>query len=178
MQGPTIETERLVLRPPVEADLEGWASFMADEESARFVGGVQPRPLAWRSMATMTGSWALKGFGMFSVLEKASGMWVGRLGPWQPEGWPGTEVGWGIVRAHWGKGFATEGAAAAIDWAFEALGWEDVIHCVDPANVGSVAVANRLGSANRGPGRMAPPFDHYDVDIWGQTREQWRRRAR
>jgi RimJ/RimL family protein N-acetyltransferase len=178
--GPTIETDRLILRPPAEADLDGWASFMADERSARFVGGVQSRALAWRSMATMTGSWALKGFGMFSVLEKGSGRWVGRLGPWQPEGWPGTEVGWGISCAHWGKGYATEGATAAIDWAFDALGWDDVIHCIDPANAASIAVAERLGSANRGPGRMAPPFDNYDVDIWGQTREQWhvRRRAR
>ena len=176
--GPTLETDRLILRPPQEADLDGWAAFMADEESARFVGGVQPREVAWRFMATMTGSWALKGFGMFSVIEKASGRWVGRLGPWQPEGWPGTEVGWGILREHWGRGYATEGAAAAMDWAFEMLGWDDVIHCIDPANAGSIAVAERLGSTNRGPGRMAPPFDEHPVDIWGQTREEWRSRRR
>jgi RimJ/RimL family protein N-acetyltransferase len=178
--GPTLETDRLVLRPPQEDDLDGWAAFMGDEESARFVGGAQPRAVAWRFMATMTGSWALKGFGMFSVVEKASGRWIGRLGPWQPEGWPGTEVGWGIAREHWGRGYATEGAAAAMDWAFDALGWADVIHCIDPANAGSVGVARRLGSVNRGPGRMAPPFENHPIDIWGQTREEWRgaRRAR
>ena len=176
MLGPTLETRRLVLRPPREEDLDGWAAFMADEESARFVGGVQPREVAWRFMATMTGSWALKGFGMFSVVEKASGRWIGRLGPWQPEGWPGTEVGWGVLREHWGKGYATEGSAAAIDWAFDVLGWNDVIHCIDPANADSVAVARRLGSANRGPGRMAPPFENHPIDIWGQTRAEWRER--
>ena len=171
--GPTIETNRLILRVPEQRDLDGWAAFLGDEESARFLGGVQPRATAWRSMATMTGSWALKGFGMFSVIEKASGRWVGRLGPWQPEGWPGTEVGWGILREHWGKGYATEGATAAIDWAFDALGWDDVIHCIDPENLGSIGVAERLGSKNRGPGRIPPPFEHHRVDIWGQSRSEW-----
>jgi RimJ/RimL family protein N-acetyltransferase len=128
-------------------------------------------------MATMAGSWVLKGFGMFSVIEKESGRWVGRLGPWQPEGWPGTEVGWGIARAHWGKGYATEGASAAVDWAFETLGWSEVIHCVDAANRGSIAVAERLGSVHRGSGILPPPFA-FPVEIWSQTRDEWRRREK
>jgi RimJ/RimL family protein N-acetyltransferase len=175
MLGPTLETERLILRPPVEADLDGWAEMMADEEAARYVGGVQPRAAAWRGMATMAGSWALKGFGMFSAIEKAGGKWVGRMGPWQPEGWPGPEVGWGLVRSAWGKGYATEGSAAAMAWAFEALGWEEAIHCIDPANAGSVRVAERLGSRRRGTGRLPPPYEAIAVEIWGQTRDEWAR---
>lgn len=174
LPGPTLETARLVLRPPIEADFDGWAALMADEEGSRFIGGPQARPAAWRGLASMAGSWALRGFGMFSVVEKSSGRWIGRLGPWQPEGWPGTEVGWGLVKSAWGKGFATEGAARAIDWAFDHLGWDEVIHCIDPDNAGSIAVARRLGSVNRGPGRLPPPFETYPVDIWGQTRTQWR----
>lgn len=177
MLGPTIETSRLILRPPVEDDLDGWAAFFADEETVRFLGGVQPRETAWRFMATMAGSWALKGFSMFSVVEKETGRWVGRLGPWQPEGWPGTEVGWGILREYRGRGYATEGAAAAMDWAFQTLGWTEVVHCIDPANIGSIGVAERLGSVNRGPGRLPPPFDGAPVDIWGQSRDEWRRRS-
>src|SRR5688572_28522548 len=146
MLGPTLETDRLILRPPIEADLDGWARMMADEEAARFVGGVQPRAGSWRGLACMAGSWALKGFGMFSVIDKESGEWVGRLGPWQPADWPGTEVGWGLVRDSWGKGYATEGSAASMDWAFDHLGWDEVIHCIDPANIASAGVAKRLGS--------------------------------
>ena len=174
--GPTLETERLILRPPTQADLDGWAEFMADPDCARFVGGVQARATSWRSMAAMTGSWALLGFGMFSVIEKSSGRWVGRLGPWRPEGWPGTEVGWGLHPTAHGKGYAVEGSTAAIDWAFDALGWTEVIHCIDPENTASQRVAERLGSHNQGPGRMPPPFDHLPVDIWGQSREAWRER--
>ena len=176
MLGPTLETERLILRPPVEADLDGWAAFAADERSARFVGGVQPRAAAWRSMAAMTGSWALKGFGMFSVIEKASGRWVGRLGPWSPEGWPGTEVGWGVLTEVQGRGYASEGATAAIDWAFDALEWTDVIHCIDPDNTPSQRLAQRLGSRLRGPTQLPPPYEGLPAEIWGQTRDQWRAR--
>jgi RimJ/RimL family protein N-acetyltransferase len=158
--GPILETERLLLRPPVEEDLDGWAALMADEDSSGFIGGPVGRAAAWRGIAAMAGSWALKGFSMFSVVEKQSGRWIGRVGPWQPEGWPGTEVGWGLLKDSWGKGYAAEAAARTMDWAFDGLGWEDIIHCIDPRNGPSIALAERLGSTNRGPGRLPAPFEH------------------
>ena len=176
--GPTLETDRLILRPPVQPDLDAWAAFMADEEAAKFIGGTAPRSTVWRGMASMAGSWALLGFGMFSVLERATGRWVGRLGPWCPEGWPGTEIGWGLSRETWGRGYATEGSIAAIDWAFDALGWTEVIHSIAPDNLASQKVAERLGSTLRGPGRLPPPFHDVPIEIWGQSREQWRSRRR
>jgi len=176
MLGPTLETDRLLLRPPQEEDLDGWAALLGDEETGRFVGGPVARPAAWRSMATIVGHWALRGFGMFSMIEKGSGRWIGWSGPHLPEDWPGTEVGWSLRRDAWGKGYATEGAARAMDWAFDHLGWDEVIHCIDPENTGSVAVAKRLGSTNRGPGRLPPPFHEFKLDIWGQSRDEWKRR--
>lgn len=75
-----------------------------------------------------------------------------------------------------GKGYATEAATAAIDWAFDALGWTQVIHSISPGNAASQAVATKLGARNRGPGRLPPPLADVPVDIWGQTREEWRQR--
>jgi RimJ/RimL family protein N-acetyltransferase len=171
-----LETSRLLLRVPRVTDLDSFAAMMADEETARFIGGVAPRAATWRTLMTMIGSWHANGFAMFSVYEKDTGQWVGRLGPWMPEGWPGTEVGWGIIRERWGCGYATEGAAAAIDWAFDHLGWTRVIHCIDPANTASQAVARKLGSRNLAPGTLPPPFQDAPIDIWGQSREEWRAR--
>ena len=169
---PTLETERLILRAPQPEDFEPWAAFCADEEVTRFLGGVQTREMAWRTMCGMAGAWLVRGFSMFSVIEKASGRWVGRLGPWQPEGWPGTEVGWGLAREAWGKGYATEGAEAAIDWAFDTLGWTEVIHTIEAANVGSQAVAMRLGSRVLRQAVLPAPMN-VAVDCWGQSREEW-----
>jgi RimJ/RimL family protein N-acetyltransferase len=127
-------------------------------------------------MMCMAGAWYLTGISMFSVVERSTGRWVGRVGPWMPEGWPGTEIGWGIAREHWGKGYATEGAAAAIDWAFATLGWTEVVHAIDVRNLASQAVARRLGARNRGKGKLPAPLDQYDIDIWGQTRAEWQTR--
>ena len=141
------------------------------------MGGKRSRPVAWRAMATMAGSWALRGYGMFSVLERYGGRWVGHVGPWCPDGWPGTEVGWSIARDRWGRGYATEAAAAAIDWAIDTLGWTDIVHTIAAENLPSAAVARRLGSVNRGPVRLPEPFATETVDLWGQSAEQWRGRA-
>jgi RimJ/RimL family protein N-acetyltransferase len=49
-----------------------------------------------------------------------------------------------------------------------------VIHSIAPDNLQSQRVAQKLGSRNRGPGKLPPPFAEARVDLWGQTREQWR----
>ena len=171
-----IETERLILRPPRAEDFDAYAAKMADAEATRFIGGAQIRAVAWRSFLAKAGAWAIQGFSMFSVIEKASGRWIGQLGPWYPEGWPGTEVGWGLVREAWGKGYACEGAVAAIDWAFDHLGWSEVIHSIDPENHASQALARRLGSTCHGPGLLPAPCADTPIEIWGQTRDEWHRR--
>ena len=169
------ETTRLILRVPRREDYEPWLAFGADAEVQRHLGDVISAALVWRSICTVTGAWIIDGFSMFSVIEKATGRWIGRMGPWRPEGWPGTEVGWSLVRDAWGKGYATEGATAAIDWAFDHLGWTEVIHCIAPENTASQAVARRLGSAYLREDRLPAPINA-PCPIWGQTKEQWQAR--
>jgi RimJ/RimL family protein N-acetyltransferase len=181
--GPTLTTERLVLRPPEHVDFDGFAEMASEEETMRFIGGTAPRDAAWRTMAQLAGSWSLLGYSMFSVLRRDTGEWIGRLGPWRPGGkeggWPGDEVGWGLKKSASGQGFALEGATAAINYAFDTLGWEHVIHCIDKENTASIALAHRLGSQREREGVfMAPPFDHAAVDIYGQSKAAWKARPR
>ena len=168
-----IETERLILRLPRIEDFEGYAELHADADAVRHIGGALLRAPAWRKFLQMPGAWAVQGYAMFSVVEKTSGRWIGQAGPWRPEGWPGTEVGWAFHRSAWGKGYATEAATAAIDWAFANLDWSEVIHSIDPGNRASQALAIRLGSVNRGPGKLPPPHEDVPIDIWGQSRLEW-----
>ena len=51
-----------------------------------------------------------------------------------------------------------------------------MIHRIDPANPASARVAERLGSVRRGSGRLPAPFDQLEIDIWGQSADEWRRR--
>jgi RimJ/RimL family protein N-acetyltransferase len=173
-----LETPRLILRPTRLDDLDAWATFWDDEIGTKFIGGRQSRSMAWRNLMTMCGCWHTTGVAMFSVFEKATGKWVGRVGPWHPEGWPQEEIGWGISREHWGKGYASEGAAAAMDYAFFVLGWPEVIHCIHEDNEASKGVARKLGSQYLRRVQMPQPYAGQPVDAWGQTREEWKSRAR
>ncbi len=173
--GPQLETERLLLRPWRPDDFGRYAEMFAHPATSH-IGGPLARGEAWRRFLQMPGAWALQGFAMFAIEEKASGLWMGQAGPWQPDGWPGTEVGYALHPEAFGRGYATEACAAAMDWAFNELGWTEVIHSISPDNHASQAVARRLGSRNRGPGRLPPPLDVHRIDLWGQTRDEWRAR--
>lgn len=172
--GPTLETPRLILRPPMAEDFDAFAAFCADPVVMEHLGGVQSRPIAWRAWRSVAGAWALDGFHMFSVLNRETGEWMGRIGPLYPDGWPGREVGWGLVAKWWGGGYATEAAAACMDFVIDTLGWDEVIHTIAPENAGSKGVARNLGSLYRGAGRLPDPFAGHATEIWGQTRAEWR----
>ena len=171
--GPTLETERLLLRVPVLADFERYAELFA-HPSSEVIGGPHVRADAWRRFLQMPGAWAVQGFAMFSVIEKSTGRWLGQAGPWFPDGWPGTEVGYAFHPDARGHGYCTEACVAAMDWAFDVLGWREVIHSIRPDNLESQRVAQRLGATNRGPGQFTPPHDDRVIEIWGQTRAEWR----
>jgi RimJ/RimL family protein N-acetyltransferase len=172
--GPTLETARLILRPPVLDDLDAWTAFSADPEVTRFVGGVQSRSQTWRILNTMIGSWVSQGFAMWSVIEKDSGRWIGRMGPWQPADWPTAEVGWGLAREAQGKGYALEAAVAAVDFAVGTLGWDQIDHCIDPDNIPSQRVAAKLGARPYRSGKLMPePYIETHIDVWGQTKAEW-----
>lgn len=165
-----IETERLILREiDPERDFEAWARTMADERTVRYLGTpVQDRALAWRNMAAVIGHWNIRGFGFFSCESKETGEWVGRVGPWYPEGWPEPEIGWTISPEQWGKGYATEAARASLAFAFDTLGWRHVIHVILEGNDASIAVAEKLGSTFIRAEQGLPGVTDQRVVIYGQ----------
>jgi RimJ/RimL family protein N-acetyltransferase len=169
-----VETERLVLRMLREDDFEAYARIFTDPEVTRYLGDGSPldRFGAWRSLAFNVGHWALRGYGMWAVEEKASGRLVGRVGAFYPEGWPDFEVGWALARDCWGKGYATESARCALAYAFTELGRDHVISLIHPANVASIRVAERIGERLE---RTSELFGRR-VLIYGIDRRTWRDR--
>lgn len=144
---PTLETDRLRLRGFVEADVDALAAMNADEETMRYIGTgvVLDRVQTWRGVAGFMGHWHLRGFGIWAVEEKATGGFVGRVGLWNPDGWPGLEVGWLIGRDRWGQGYATEAGAAAIAFAWDHVDTDRLISLIRPDNTASIRVAEKLG---------------------------------
>ena len=96
---PTLETERLRLRPWRDDDLDAFAVFTADRKATEFVGGTFSRGDTWRRIAMFLGHWQLRGYGNWVIEEKASGAFVGYSGLWKPDGWPEPEIMWGLLPA-------------------------------------------------------------------------------
>lgn len=168
----TLETERLVLRPFRDADLDAYAAMCADPEVMRYVGegGVLDRQDAWRQMAMLAGHWELRGFGTWALEERATGAFVGRAGLHFPEGWPDREVAWALARPCWGRGLALEAARAALDHAFGTLRWPRAVSLIHPANHRSIRLAERLGGRLEGPTRVRGR----EVSLYAIERGAWR----
>ncbi len=170
---PTVETERLILRGWRADDFESFARFMADPDVTRHLSGAIAREDAWRVMAGIVGHWTLRGFGFWAVERKSDHAFIGRIGLWQPEGWPGMEVGWLLGREYWGKSYAFEAAKASFDYGFSNFDVPKLISLINPDNKNSQRLAARLGETKGASTELKISGHSYPVDIWEITREKW-----
>ncbi len=175
---PTLVTERLILRPLEESDLDAYTELLTapDVHRSLHLPATYSRRDAWMGMAQWRGQWELRGSGQWAVEERSSGRFVGRAGLHRPEvpDWPGLEVGWTFHPTYWGKGYATETGASAIAYAFEVIGSAEVFSIILPENERSQAVARRLG-LTLVEERVLSSFPESPHGIWRLGRDQWER---
>ena len=151
MDAPTFTTERLHLRMLQESDFEEYSAIHLDPDVTYFtVRQHLDRLGTWRHMATIVGHWHLRGFGMWGVFERESGRLAGRVGFHQPATWPEFELAWTIGKEFWGRGYAPEAARVCLDYAFNVMGRKRVISLIDPLNVASIRVAEKIGQTFSG----------------------------
>jgi RimJ/RimL family protein N-acetyltransferase len=154
-----IETERLLLRDWRPQDAAPFAALNADPEVTRFLRGPMTRADSDELLARIRAHWDEHGFGLYALEVKGSGAFAGFAGlaipSFLPEVLPAVEVGWRLAREHWGNGYATDAARASMAHGFAELGLRQVISIIDPANVASVRVAERL-DMQRGRDRIHP----------------------
>jgi RimJ/RimL family protein N-acetyltransferase len=143
---PTLETERLLLRPLRRDDFESYASLKSDPDVQRFLGDPPwDRGRAWRHLAFLIGHWELRGAGIWALEHKETGAFVGIGGFVEPEGWPGFELAGALARRFWSQGYAFEAGSAALAHGFEVMNKERIISLVAPLNRASISVIERLG---------------------------------
>lgn len=173
---PTLETERLVLRPFRDSDLDSYAAILHTEpvRNALHLSESFGRIDAWNQMTAWLGQWELRGTGQWALEGKSDGALIGRAGLHYPprDDWPGVEVGWVLHPDHWGRGYATEAGRSSLQYAFVELKLERVCSVILPENVRSVAVARRLGFELREQ-RVLSHFPAMPHGIWWLSREAW-----
>jgi RimJ/RimL family protein N-acetyltransferase len=159
---PSLETERLLLRPWRADDLDALAAVNAQPEVMRWVAPNRPlrRDESAELLERIVRHWAEHGFGLWAVQPRAGGdACIGFAGlaipSFLPAVLPAVEVGWRLAAEWWGRGLATEAARASVRFGFEALGLETIVSIIDPANARSLRVAEKLGM-RAGPDRLHP----------------------
>ncbi len=162
MTGPRIETERLILRPYVEADFDGLHAIWSDPESVKFIAaGVASTPQqSWYRLLRAIGMWSVKGFGQFAILEKAGNRFIGEagFGDWRRELGeafdPFPEAGWLLARDVHGRGYGTEAVLAVHRWLDANRPGSRSVCIIDPDNMPSLRIAARAGYRSFGQGRV------------------------
>jgi RimJ/RimL family protein N-acetyltransferase len=175
----TLTTERLVLRPPTEEDIEPLLEMNTDPEVMRYIGDGSLGPVDREATAGIVArarqGWADNGFGMLSVLTRDSGVyagWVTLAEPrFLPQILPAVEIGWRFRRGCWGRGYATEAAAPLLEFAFAAVGLDRVVSIRHPQNDRSGRVMEKLGL--RLAGEEVVPSHGTRVVIHAITREEY-----
>jgi RimJ/RimL family protein N-acetyltransferase len=141
-----LETERLLLRPFTEDDEDDLCALYADPEVMRFLGGVRTREQTRLRLAAMVAHWREHGFGIWALVAKAGGEFVGRCGLGHLHEEVGdVELAYTLGRAWWGSGLATEAAGRALGYGFEVLRLPRVAAYARPENVASRRVMEKLG---------------------------------
>jgi len=144
---PCLETERLMLRPLVPADLVAMSRLMGDAEALAHWGEPLDTEGARTWIARNMGRYEAMGIGRCGVILRQSRELIGDCGliPTTVEGAEEIELGWIIAAAHQGRGFATEAAAAWRDYGFGAMGLQRLVSMISEPNLASRRVAEKLG---------------------------------
>lgn len=159
-----VQTERLVLRHFEPADCEVLMHVFGDAEVMRFGDGVQSRKWVAIWLETALENYQSHGFGPYAVIEQNSHDLIGYCGLSyfaDIDGREEIELGYRLKRAAWGHGYATEAAAAVRDFAFHTLNIRRLIALIDPFNVASLRVAEKIGMHYESE-MMLESYDHPD----------------
>jgi 3-dehydroquinate dehydratase/shikimate dehydrogenase len=144
-----IKTNRLILRPWQEADLEPFAKLNADSRVMECFPSVLSRQesddLARRIMAKHEE----QGWGLWAVAVSGAANFIGFIGLAKPtfeaHFTPAVEIGWRLAFDHWGYGYAAEGAKAVLSYGFETLDLPEIVSFTAIQNMRSRRVMEKIG---------------------------------
>lgn len=179
-----LRTDRLVLRPARDEDVDAVLGYCRDPEVTRYLpfgvldrAGVQARVQRWRDDLARdpaddrSPDWAL------TVVVEHEGRVVGDVMLRLMAGEQAThgEVGYVFDPSVGGRGLATEAARAIVDLAFAHLGCHRVSAQLDPRNTASARLCERLGMTHEAHLRQDwwSDGEWSDTSVYGVLRDEW-----
>ena len=148
-----LRTNRLIVRESCQKDYEA-IRRMSDEAHHDGMLSVIPEDGFDEYLAYIRTAYRFFGFGLWTVEKKDSGRIIGRCGLMpkadeiSPEG--RIEIGYLIARDQRGRGYAEEACRAILSFAFRDLECTEVFARIDPSNIASLTLAEKLGFLDTG----------------------------
>lgn len=159
-----VETKRLILRHFHIFDEDAMNNVFGNSEVMYFGSGVQTQQWVRDWLGECLQNYQKLGFGPWAVVEKARREVIGYSGLFYfPDvaGRPEIEIGYRLARPFWGYGYATEAVRAIRDYSFDILCLPRLIALIDPENVASIRVAEKVGMQYEGEA-MFDGYTHPD----------------
>lgn len=142
-----LETERLLIRPFSESDLDRLIEMRTAPEVYQYLGGTKmqnPESLA-RRLQFYIECYEKFGFAMSAMIWKETGEMIGWSGIQPLDGTDEIEVGYGMIKEFWGRGIGFEAAKAWVTYGFEIAGLERIVAVAYPENKASWRIMEKLG---------------------------------
>jgi len=141
------ETLRLLLRYFTWNDLNDMATIYADPIGMAFRGSPRTFEETQQVFKWIFDNYSKDGFEMWAIIHKADQKLIGCCGliPQVVDGQQETEMGYVLAKEYWGQGLATEAAFAVRNYGFEKLGCDRIIALINPKNLASQNVAQKIG---------------------------------
>ncbi|WP_114789092.1 GNAT family N-acetyltransferase [Niabella yanshanensis] len=142
-----IETNRVLIRKVTHNDLEALYTICGDPRLMRFVGDGKPLSMkqTQKWIDVTINNYASKGFGMYGVVDRETGAFIGYCGLVFSADVKDNELIYALVPAYWGKGLATEIARHLVDFGFSSLNLEHIYASIDPENKASERILLKVG---------------------------------
>ena len=144
-----LSTERLLIRPFIEADRESLISIISNPQVMRFSlkGPISIEETREQMRDKDISFYEEENYGMLGVTRKIDNAFIGYAGLLKQEidGEEKIEISYLLHPDYWKQGFAIEAATAIVDYAFIKIGLKELIAIVDPENIDSIKLAVKLG---------------------------------
>ena len=149
MSIPTLNTERLILRPWREGDRAPFAALNSDTHVMEFLGSPLSREQSDAMVDRIVAKWDSDGTGLWAVEVRGGAEFIGFIGlalqTFPSHFTPCIEVGWRLGRDWWGQGFAPEGALEALRYGFEVRHLDEIVSMTTVGNTKSRRVMEKIG---------------------------------
>lgn len=147
MDIPTLETNRLRLRPFATTDVAPMVEILGGHDVLRYFPRTDaPGPeRVQRMIDHLLAHWDEHDYGLWALEWRATGELLGRCGLQYLSETDDVEVDFILGRPFWGKGFATEAGRASLAWGFAELDIERIVGIVHVDNIASQRVLEKLG---------------------------------